>query len=138
MPFFLFTSLPFFLCKLSFHHSSHLEKVLLSFYCLSLYICLNCPSSSPSLKKFVLFIYCTSLLFSLCKFSTHHHSLSQKLWRVPSSTHPSWRSTTSHPLQGIFEVERGGQKREIKEYISVIDGTAPPCVFQTFAHPTSP
>ena len=25
-----------------------------------------------------------------------------------------------------------------KEYISVIDGTAPPCVLQTFAHPTSP
>ena len=33
----------------------------------------------------------------------------------------------------IFLVSGGS-----KEYISLIEGTAPPCVFQAFAHPTSP
>ena len=38
----------------------------------------------------------------------------------------------------VYSAHRRTRKTHTKEYISVIEGTAPPCVFQTFAHPTSP
>ena len=68
-------------------------------------------------------------------YISHYNTLISKLW-------PNSYILPHNSLHGSINVKKrkyiGKCCVASKEYISVIEGTAPPCVFQTFAHQTSP